>query len=75
MEAASNGNVQNYPSGGSCSSLNLYDHTDAGSVYTYSNLLNGGYNSQVGVAKSCKVYPDDNVNIEAFAASSLIVFQ
>ncbi|HEY3404702.1 MAG TPA: hypothetical protein VGK59_15035, partial [Ohtaekwangia sp.] len=67
-ESASNANVNNYPSGGSRSSLELFDHTDfSGTTYTYSHVLNGGNNSQVGVAKSYKVYPGDKVKIEAYA--------
>lgn len=59
---------QNYPTGGNHSSLELFDHTDfTGSAYTYSQLLNGGNNSQVGLAKSFKVYPGDKVKIEAYA--------
>src|SRR5690606_34052686 len=34
--------------------------------YTYAQKLTGGYNSQVGVAKSYKVYPGDKVKIEAW---------
>jgi len=70
FEATANSGVQNYPAGGSRSSLNLYDHSDAGSTYTYSQLLNAGYSSQVGVAKSYKVYPGDKVKIEAYAKFS-----
>jgi len=70
FEATANSGVQNYPTGGSRSSLNLYDHSDAGTTYTYSQLLNAGYSSQVGVAKSYKVYPGDKVKIEAYAKYS-----
>ena len=31
-------NFQNYPSGGNRSSLDLYDHTDAGTTFTHSQL-------------------------------------
>jgi RHS repeat-associated protein len=70
MEASTNSNFLNYPTGGNRSSLNLYDNTDAGTTYTYSNLLNAGNNSQVGVAKSYKVYPGEKVKIEAYAKYS-----
>jgi RHS repeat-associated protein len=61
-------NFNNYPSGGNRSGLELYDHTDvSGSTYTYSQLLNGGNNSIVGLAKSYKVYPGDKVKVEAYA--------
>ena len=57
-----------YPTGGNRSGLELYDHTDvSGTAYTYSQLLNGGNNSIVGLAKSYKVYPGDKVKIEAYA--------
>jgi len=46
----------------------LMDHTDfSGSTYTYSQKLTGGVNSQVGVAKTLKVYPGDKVKIDAYA--------
>ena len=46
----------------------LMDHTDfSGSTYTYSQKLTGGSGSQIGVAKSMKVYPGDKVKIEAYA--------
>ncbi len=60
-------NFQNYPTGGNRSSLGLFDHTDAGTTYTYSQLLHGGNGSQVGLAKSFKVFPGDKVKIEAYA--------
>jgi RHS repeat-associated protein len=43
------------------------DHTDAGTTYTYAQRLTGGGGSQVGVARSYKIYPGDKVKIEAFA--------
>jgi RHS repeat-associated protein len=59
---------QNYPTGGNRSSLELFDHTDfSGSVYTRSQLLNGGNNSQVGLSKSLKVYPGDVIHAEVYA--------
>jgi RHS repeat-associated protein len=59
---------QNYPTGGNRSSLELFDHTDvSGSVYNKSQLLNGGNNSQVGLAKSFKVYAGDVIKAEVYA--------
>jgi RHS repeat-associated protein len=45
----------------------LYDHTDAGTVYDKVQLLNGGYNSQIGLAKSFMVMPGDTVKAEVYA--------
>jgi len=45
----------------------LFDNTDAGTVYTYAQKLTGAANAQVGVAKSYKVYAGDKVKIEAYA--------
>ena len=57
--------TENFETAGSNrSSWNLFNRTTGG---TYSQLLNGGYNSQVGLSKSFKVYPGDKVNIEAYA--------
>ena len=36
-------------------------------MYTRSNFLNGGYNSQVGLSKSIKVYPGDVIHAEVYA--------
>lgn len=45
----------------------LFDHTDPGMDGTdYSQMLTGGSNAQVGVAKRIKVYPGDKVRIEAY---------
>jgi RHS repeat-associated protein len=56
-----------YPTGGARSPLNIFDHTDAGTTYTYSHLLNGGNNSQVGLAKSFTVNPGDVFDLEVYA--------
>ncbi|MBL7875033.1 MAG: hypothetical protein JNL53_05185, partial [Cyclobacteriaceae bacterium] len=64
MEAATDANFQNYTNR---VGFNLMDHTDAGTTYTYAQKLTGGYNAQVGVAKSYKVYAGDKVKIEAWA--------
>lgn len=66
FEEEINNEFENYPSGGNRSSLNVFNHTDAPGA-THSQLLNGGYNSQVGVTRSFKVYPGDKVKVEAFA--------
>ena len=58
------GTLQNFPTGGNRSSLGLFNKTNGG---TYSQLLNGGYNSQIGVGKSFIVYPGDKVKINAYA--------
>ncbi len=58
------GDLENYPSGGNLSDLPLFNQTPGG---THSQLLNGGYSSQVGIAKSFKVYPGDKVKIQAYA--------
>lgn len=55
-------NFQNYPSGGEINSLPENAQTG-----TSSYLLNGGYNGQVGLAKSFAVMPGDLVQIEAYA--------
>jgi RHS repeat-associated protein len=45
----------------------LFDHTDAGTVYTYANLLNGAVNRQVGLAKSMSVMAGDVISAEVYA--------
>ncbi len=46
----------------------LFDHTDvSGSTYQYAQRLTGGYNSQVGIARSLKVYPGDSVKAVVYA--------
>ena len=55
---------QNY----SHNNFDIFDHTDsAGAVYTYSQLLNGGNNSQIGLAKSFSVMPGDIISAEVYA--------
>lgn len=68
MEAASNSGFQNYTNR---VNFDLFDHTDAGTTYTYSQKLTGAASSQVGVAKSYKVYAGDKVKIEARAKYTL----
>jgi RHS repeat-associated protein len=46
----------------------LFDHTDAtGTVYTYSQLLHAGNNSQVGLGKSFSIMPGDTIKAEVYA--------
>jgi RHS repeat-associated protein len=45
----------------------LFDHTDAAAVYDKAQLLNGGNNSQIGVAKTFAVMPGDVVSAQAYA--------
>jgi RHS repeat-associated protein len=47
--------------------FDLFDHTDASTVYHYSQLLNGGNNSQVGLAKTLSVMPGDTIRAEVYA--------
>jgi RHS repeat-associated protein len=63
FESASNASFGNYPSGAARNNWTAMNHTPAG---TYSQLLNGGINSQVGVAKSYKVYPGDKIKVQAY---------
>lgn len=59
---------QNYPGSGSRSNMELFDHTDfVGTTYTYSQLLNGGVNGQIGLAKTLKVFPGDTINASVYA--------
>ncbi len=65
FESSTNTNFQNYTNR---INFELMDKTDfSGSTYSYSQKLTGGNNSQIGVAKSVKVYPGDKVKIEAYA--------
>lgn len=63
FEALTNSDFQNYTR----SNFDLFDHTDAGNVSTYSQRLTGASGSQVGVSKSYTVYAGDKVKIEAWA--------
>jgi RHS repeat-associated protein len=47
--------------------FDLFDHTDAGTVYTYAQLLNGGNNSQIGLTKSFSVMPGDKITADVYA--------
>jgi RHS repeat-associated protein len=57
----------NYPSGSGINPVATNNHTPGG---TKSQYLHGGTNGQVGVAKSYKVFPGDQVKIEAYARYS-----
>jgi RHS repeat-associated protein len=45
----------------------LFDHTDAASVFDKAVLLNGGNNAQVALAKSLAVSPGDVIQAEVYA--------
>jgi len=64
MEAASNASFSNYTNR---VGFDLFDHTDAGTLYNYAQKLTGATNAQVGLTKSFKVYAGDKVKIEAYA--------
>ncbi|MBX2965985.1 MAG: RHS repeat-associated core domain-containing protein [Cyclobacteriaceae bacterium] len=61
FETSTNSNFGNYINR---SSMPVMNRTPSG---TYSQLLNGGYNSQVGATRSIKVYPGDKVKAEVYA--------
>jgi RHS repeat-associated protein len=64
FETSTNEDFENY---GNRVNWELFDHTDAGDDGTdYSQKLTGGNNSQIGVAKSYKVYPGEKIKIEAY---------
>ncbi len=54
---------QNYPSGSGINPVSTNNHTPGGTGFQY---LNGGYMGQVGVSKSYKVFPGDQLKIEAY---------
>lgn len=64
FESGTNTDFPNYPEVVR-SSLSLFNHTTPSG--TYSQKLTGASGSQVGVAKSIKVYPGDKVKIDAYA--------
>jgi hypothetical protein len=49
----------------SIASMEVFDHTDAGTTNVKSQKLTGAPNSMVGVAKSLHVYPGDKVRADA----------
>jgi RHS repeat-associated protein len=63
FETATNSDFLNYSS----QTFDLLDHTDAGgTVYQKIQMLNGGANGRVGVAKTLAVSPGDQVSISAY---------
>ncbi len=63
FETTTNTDFENY----SRHDDDLMDHTDVNDeVYTYSQLLNGGYAGRIGVARSVRVTPGDVVKVEAY---------
>lgn len=67
FESAANTDFTNYFRSGGTSFFDIFDHTDAGTTYTYVQHLNGGVNGRVGVGKSMPVMPGDKVSIGAYA--------
>lgn len=47
--------------------FDIYNHTEPDNVSTYSQLLNGGINSQIGLAKTLSVMPGDTIEVEVYA--------
>lgn len=45
----------------------LLDHTDMGTTYDKVLVLNGGYNGQIGLAKSFAVVPGDTIRASVYA--------
>lgn len=45
----------------------MFDHTDAGTVYKKAQMLNGSSGSQVGLAKTLSVMPGDVIKAEVYA--------
>ncbi len=67
MEASTNANFES-TSYGNRINFDLFDHTDVGNDGTdYAQKLTGAASSQIGVAKSYKVYAGDKVKLEAYA--------
>ncbi len=63
METATNPAFTNYTR----TEQDLFDHTDAGTVYKFAHRLTGASNSQVGLAKSLQVQAGDTVKVEVWA--------
>ncbi|MBX7125129.1 MAG: RHS repeat-associated core domain-containing protein [Cyclobacteriaceae bacterium] len=61
-QAAEGAAFMHYPSGGQINTQATNAHTG-----NNSELLNGGYNGQVGVTKTFSVMPGDQVSIQAYA--------
>jgi hypothetical protein len=62
FESATNTDFLNYNN----HTLDLVDHTDAGTVHTNVQILNGGPSSRVGVAKTFSVLPGDLISASAY---------
>jgi RHS repeat-associated protein len=63
FEAATNANFSNYTN----TDFDLVDHTDAsGTTYTKTQVLNGGVNGRVGLAKTYAVMPGDVITASAY---------
>jgi RHS repeat-associated protein len=62
-QAVESATFRNY----SRNNFDLFDHTDAGATYTYSQLLNGGNGQQIGLAKTFSVMPGDTIKAEVYA--------
>jgi RHS repeat-associated protein len=63
FESATNPDFENYSS----NTFDLVDHTDAaGTVYQKVQLLNGGSNGRVGIAKSIPVMAGDEITAQAY---------
>ncbi|MGC3945456.1 MAG: Ig-like domain-containing protein [Chryseolinea sp.] len=67
METATQSEEQNNFSGYNSTVNDLLDHTDAGTAYDRVLVLNGGYNGQVGLAKSFSVMPGDKITAKVYA--------
>jgi RHS repeat-associated protein len=63
FETARNSAFRNYTR----VNLDLFDHTDAGTLRTFSQRLTGAANSQVGVSRSLAVNAGDTVQVEVWA--------
>ncbi|HEY0768885.1 MAG TPA: hypothetical protein VGD31_00940, partial [Sphingobacteriaceae bacterium] len=63
--ASESATFKNY-SAGVISSLNDFDHTDVGTAFTKSQMLNGGNNAQIGLAKGFEVMAGDVFDIDVF---------
>jgi RHS repeat-associated protein len=62
-QAVESATFRNY----SRNNFDLFDHTDAGTTYTYSQLLNGGNGQQIGLSKTFAVMPGDTIKAEVYA--------
>ncbi|MBT1685805.1 DUF6443 domain-containing protein [Dawidia soli] len=63
FETPTSPDFQNYTT----NTFDLVDHTDAGTTYTKTQLLNGGQYGRVGLGKSFSVMPGDQISASASA--------